>query len=188
MEDEAIVQLLWDRKEQAIGGMSLKYGKYCYSISFRIVNNKEDAEECVNDTWLKAWCSIPPDRPVCLPGYLAKLARNISINCYNKKHAAKRGGGNMDVVLDELSECVEGKGRVEDNLELKVLTDAISDFLNTQDKTKRWIFIQRYFYLADIREIADRLGIKEGTVKSTLCRMRKKLKKWLEREELYLWI
>ncbi len=186
MDDETIVQLLWDRKEQGLEDMSAKYEKYCFSISCRIVNDKEDAKECVNDTWLNAWNSIPPSRPYNLAGYLAKLVRNISINCYNKKHTLKRGGDNIVVALDELSECIDSGSRVEESLELKLITDIITDFLASQDKTKRWIFLQRYFYMAEIKEIADRLEIKQGTVKSVLYRMRKQLKKWLEKEAIYL--
>lgn len=186
MEDEEIVQLIWDRKEQGLKCLSAKYGNYCFTISCRIAGNEEDAKECVNDTWLNVWNSVPPNRPVNLTGYLAKLVRNISINCYNKKHAIKRGGGNMEMALEELSECVAGRDRVEEHLELKMVADVIADFLNSQDKTKRWIFLQRYFYLAGIKEISEELGIKEGTVKSILCRMRRQLKKWLEKEAVYL--
>lgn len=186
MEDETIVKLLWSREEQGIKCMSEKYENYCFSISYRIVNDKEDARECVNDTWLNAWNAIPPDRPHNLSGYLAKIARNISINCYNKKHAFKRGGSSMALALDELSECIVSGSRVEENMELKLLADSIADFLALQDTAKRWIFIQRYFYLAEIGEIADRAGMKEGTVRSVLFRMRKKLRKWLEKEEVYL--
>lgn len=184
MEDKAIVELVWNRKEKGIEDMSAKYGKYCFAISCRIVNNKEDAEECVNDTWFSAWNSIPPHRPVNLAGYLAKIVRNISINRYNKKNAAKRGGGSMAVALDELSECVAGRGRVEDNLEMELVTRVISDYLDLQDQTRRWIFLQRYFYFADIKEIAGRLDMKEGTVKSVLCRMRRQLRDYLEMEDV----
>lgn len=186
MEDEEIIQLLWDRKEKGLESMSEKYGKYCFSVSHRIVNNEEDAKECVNDTWFSAWNTIPPQKPYNLGGYLAKLVRNISINCYNKKHAAKRGGGNMDLALEELSECVAGRNKAEERLELEFLANIIADFLNSQDKTKRWIFMQRYFFMADIKEISEKLDIKEGTVKSALCRMRKQLKKRLEKEAVYL--
>jgi RNA polymerase sigma factor, sigma-70 family len=184
MEDKAIVELVWNRKEKGIEDMSAKYEKYCFAISCRIVNNKEDAEECVNDTWFSAWNSIPPHRPVNLAGYLAKIVRNISINRYNKKNAAKRGDGSMAVALDELSECVAGRGRVEDNLEMELVTEVISDYLDSQDQTRRWIFLQRYFYLADIKEIAGRLDMKEGTVKSVLCRMRRQLRDYLEMEDV----
>ena len=186
MEDKEIVQLVWDRKEEGLIRMSGKYGDYCFSISCRIVKNPEDARDCVNDIWFNVWNSVPPHRPVNLAGYLAKIARNISINCYNRKHALKRGGGNMELALEELSECVAGRGNVEDNLELKLIADIIADFLNSQDRIKRYIFLQRYFYLAEIKEISQKLGIKEGTVKSTLCRMRRQLKKWLEKEAVYL--
>jgi len=185
MEDEKIVQLLYNREEPGIKSMSDKYEKYCFSISHNIVNNEEDARECVNDTWLNAWNSIPPHKPSNLAGYLAKIARNISINCYNKKHAVKRGGNNIDLALEELSECIASKERVEAGMELQLLTDIIKDFLSSQDKTKRWIFLQRYFYMEGIKEIAQKLDIKEGTVKSVLCRMRRQLKKRLEREDWY---
>ena len=146
--------------------------------------NREDSEECVNDTWFSVWNSSPPHRPVNLAGYLAKIVRNISINRYNKKNAAKRGGGSMAVALDELSECVAGRGRVEDNLEMELVTEVISDYLDSQNQTRRWIFLQRYFYLADIKEIAGRLDMKEGTVKSVLCRMRRQLRDYLEMEDV----
>lgn len=186
MEDEEIIQLLWDREERGLESLSGKYGKYCFSVSCRIVNNEEDAKECVNDTWFSAWNSIPPQKPSNLGGYLAKLVRNISINCYNKKHAAKRGGGNMDLALEELSECVAVRNKAEERLELEFLANIIAEFLNSQDKIKRWIFMQRYFFMADTSEISGKLGIKEGTVKSTLCRMRKQLKKRLEKEAVYI--
>ncbi|MFG6329575.1 MAG: RNA polymerase sigma factor [Lachnospiraceae bacterium] len=186
MEDEEIIQLLWDREEQGLERLSEKYGKYCFSVSCRIVNDKEDAKECVNDTWFSAWNSIPPHKPYNLGGYLAKLVRNISINCYKKKHASKRGGSNMDLVLEELPECIAGRDKTGERLELEFLVNIIADFLNSQDKTKRWIFMQRYFFMADIKEISGKLGIKEGTVKSTLCRMRQQLRKRLEKEAVYL--
>ncbi|MCI9078574.1 MAG: sigma-70 family RNA polymerase sigma factor [Lachnospiraceae bacterium] len=186
MEDEEIIQLLWDRREQGLERLSEKYGKYCYSVSLRIVNNEEDAKECVNDTWFSAWNSIPPQKPYNLGGYLAKVVRNISINCYNKKNAIKRGGGNIDLALEELSGCVAGRSKAEERMELEFIANIIADFLNSQDKAKRWMFMQRYFFMADIKEISEKICIKEGTVKSTLCRMRKQLKKRLEKEAVYL--
>lgn len=186
MEDEAIVQLLWDRKEDGLAELSRKYEKYCFSISFHILCDSEDAKECVNDTWFRAWNAIPPHRPSCLSGFLGKIVRNLSLNCYKKSHAGRRGGDNVNLALDELEECVSDGKRVEEHLEQEVLTDAIARFLREQPEQKRVIFLQRYFYLSQVKEIAQSLGIKEGTVKSVLSRMRKELRVWLAKEAIYL--
>lgn len=106
MDDKQIIELYWQRNEDAIHETSLKYGSYCYSIAHNILSNNEDSEECVNDTWLKAWNSIPPQRPVHLKMFLAKITRNLSFDKYKAGKAAKRGNGEIAVVLDELSECL----------------------------------------------------------------------------------
>lgn len=186
MEDEAIVQLLWEREEEGIAKMEERYKKYCFSIAYHIVADWEDASECVNDTWLRAWNSIPPHRPKNLAGYLAKIVRNLSFNCYKKHHTQKRGGGIVTVALEELSECLSDGRKVEEKTEQKVLIDVIAAFLKDKKEVKRYIFMQRYFYLRDIKDIADSLHMKENTVKSILFRMRKELYGWLEKEEIYL--
>ena len=159
-----------------------KYNKYCLTIANRILFDNEDSKECVNDAWLKIWNSIPPNRPENLAGYLAKIVRNLALNCYEKKHAAKRGGGQVEMSYDELSECLAGKGRVDENLEKNELSCIISKFLKQKGEQKRTIFIQRYFYFAEVSDIADRMGMKESSVRSALSRMRKELKNYLEQE------
>lgn len=186
MEDDEIVQLLWDRDEGGLAELSHKYDSYCFSISHHILNDREDAKECVNDTWLRVWNAIPPHRPSCLSGFLGKVVRNLSLNCYKKRHAVKRGGDNVNLALEELQDCISNGKRVEEHLEQKILTEAIAAFLQKQPKQKRVIFLQRYFYLSPVKEIAGSLGMKEGTVKSVLSRMRSDLQIWLEKEAIYL--
>ena len=170
MEDEKIVQLIWDRNENGINELSEKYDRYCFCISERIVHDEEDAKECVNDTWLRTWNTIPPSRPSVLSTFLAKIVRNLSLNRYRDMHALKRGGNSVNIAIEE------------QDMEYKLLTESIEDFLWKQTKRNRTVFLKRYFYVMDIKEIAEELDIKEGTVKSILSRMRKELAVWLEKE------
>lgn len=186
MQDEKIVQLLWDRKEEGIAQMQKKYNRYCNAIAGRIVASFEDVEECVNDTWLRAWNSIPPHQPENLAGYLAKIVRNQAISCYKKQHTKKRGGDSITMALEELSDCISDGRRVEERMEQKELTDAIAAYLRGKDELKRSIFIQRYFYLIEVKELAARFQMKENTVKSILFRMRKELGNYLQKEGIYL--
>ena len=181
-DDIQIVNLLFARQDSGLKKLEEKYNKYCLTIANRILFDNEDSKECVNDAWLKIWNSIPPNRPENLAGYLAKIVRNLALNCYEKKHAAKRGGGQVEMSYDELSECMAGKGRVDENLEKNELSCIISKFLKQKGEQKRTIFIQRYFYFAEISDIADRMGMKESSVRSALSRMRKELKNYLEQE------
>lgn len=181
-DDIQIVNLLFARQESGLKKLEEKYNKYCLTIANRILFDNEDSKECVNDAWLKIWNSIPPNRPENLAGYLAKIVRNLALNCYEKKHAAKRGGGKVEMSYDELSECLAGKGRVDENLEKNELSCIISKFLKQKGEQKRTIFIQRYFYFAEVSDIADRMGMKESSVRSALSRMRKELKNYLEQE------
>ena len=174
IDDIQIINLLFERQESGLLKMEEKYKKYCYSIANRIVFDNEDAKECVNDTWLKTWNSIPPNRPENLAGYLAKIVRNLALNCYERKNAKKRGGGQVEMSLDELSECVADSNRVEENIEKKELVTIISNF------------IQRYFYMEELCDIADRMQMKESSVRSVLSRMRKDLRKYLEEEGIAL--
>lgn len=186
MEDERIVQMIWERKEQGLKELSDKYNNYCYSVSYRIVHDEEDARECVNDTWFQTWNAIPPKRPAVLPGFLAKIVRNLSLNRYRRMHTERRGGNSVDIALEELQECVSDGRTVEEQIEFKELSASITKFLNRQSERNRAIFLQRYFYMMSIKEIAERLGMREGTVRSTLSRMRKDLRGWLEKEAVYL--
>ena len=182
MEDFEIVELYWDRNENAITQTDRKYGKYCRKIAFSIVTNKEDMEECVNDTYLQTWNSLPPQRPERLSTYLGKICRNISINLYEKLTAEKRGGNETDACLDELSELIGGSSEVEEQLDLSVLTDLINKFLKKCEKQARTVFVQRYWYMMSVKEIAKENRMSDSNVKMTLSRTRDKLKVYLEEE------
>lgn len=179
MEDCAIVGLYWDRDEQAIPATSEKYGRYCTSIAKNILGNIEDAEECVNDTYLNAWNSMPPHKPDVLSTFLGKITRNLSLNRYKYNTAEKRGGGEAVVVLDELSEVVSDTDIVEQEIERKELVNAINTFLDTLDLKKRSIFICRYWYFDSVEDIATGFGMTENNVSVTLNRLRKKLQQYL---------
>ena len=182
MEDFEIVELYWDRNENAITQTDRKYGKYCRKIAFSIVNDREDMEECVNDTYLQTWNSLPPQRPERLSTYLGKICRNISINLYEKLTAEKRGGNETDACLDELSELIGGSSEVEEQLDLTVLTDLINKFLRRCEKQARTVFVQRYWYMMSVKEIAKENRMSDSNVKMTLSRTRDKLKVYLEEE------
>ncbi|MBE5948193.1 MAG: sigma-70 family RNA polymerase sigma factor [Lachnospiraceae bacterium] len=179
MEDCAIVGLYWDRDEQAIPATSEKYGRYCTSIAKNILGNIEDAEECVNDTYLNAWNSMPPHKPDVLSTFLGKITRNLSLNRYKYNTAEKRGGGEAVVVLDELSEVVSDTDIVEQEIERKELVNAINTFLDTLDLKKRSIFICRYWYFDSVEDIATSFGMTENNVSVILNRLRKKLQQYL---------
>lgn len=179
MDDTGIIQLYWDRDQNAITETAAKYGNYCTSIAKNILGNQEDTEECVNDTYMNAWNSIPPHRPNILSAFLGKITRNLSFNRYKHNHAGKRGGGEISAVLDELSGCVSGKDNVEQEIEYKELVKAIDSFLDTLPPEKRSIFICRYWYTDSISEIAKQFHMRENTVSMTLHRIRAKLQKYL---------
>ena len=179
MDDTKIVQLYWDRNEQAIPATADKYGNYCISIAKNILGNHGDAEECVNDTYMNAWNSIPPHRPSLLSAFLGKIVRNLSFNRYKHNTADKRGGGELPVVLDELSELVSGKDDVEQRIYHKELVQSIDTFLDSLSPEKRSIFVSRYWYTDSISEIAVRHGMKDGAVSMTLNRLRLKLHNYL---------
>ena len=145
MEDREIVNLYWERNSNAIKETASKYGGYCKAIAKNILGNNEDAEECVNDTYLNTWNSIPPNRPNVLSTYLGKITRNLSFDRFRQRHADKRGGGEIELVLDELGECVSGADSVEQKVEKKELIRAINSFLDTLSQEKCNIFLCRYW-------------------------------------------
>lgn len=179
MDDAEIIRLYWERNEQAIPATVKKYGTYCTSIAINILDNYEDAEECVNDAYLNAWNSIPPHKPDSLSAFLGKIVRNLSLNQYRYKTADKRGGGTTAVVLDEIAELVSDTGSVEQEIDRKELVQAIDEFLNRLPADKSRIFVCRYWYFDSITDIADRFGMTENNVSVTLNRLRTKLKKHL---------
>lgn len=179
MEDERIVALYWQRDEAAISESKTKYGAYCSTIAGNILHRAEDAEECVNDTWLRAWNTIPPQKPVRLWAFLGKITRNLAIDKYRRDRTQKCGGGQLPLSLDELSECVGEEHPITDRIALKELLHAF--FSNLPEK-QRTIFLLRYWYLLPVCEIACRYGISEGAVKMQLQRTRLKLRSFLEKE------
>ena len=179
MEDSKIVQLYWDRDPNAISQTANKYGNYCTSIAKNILGSNEDAEECVNDTYIKAWNSMPDHRPSVLSTFLGKITRNLSFNRYKLNHADKRGGSEIPAILDELSECVSGNNSVEQEIEYRELLNAIDAFLDNLSPQKRSIFVCRYWYSDSISAIAKQHGMRENTVSMTLHRLRLKLYNYL---------
>lgn len=176
MQDKDIVQLFWDRNEKAIAETSNKYGRYCTSIAMNILGSHEYAEECVNDTYLKAWNTIPPKKPGMLSTFLGKIVRNLSFNKYKSIHAKKRGSHEVTLILDELGEIVSGKESVEDIVTRNELIIAIDEFILSLSKEKRYMFIRRYWYSDSISAIADRCGRSDNAVSVELVRIRKKLR------------
>ena len=180
MEDAQIVSLYWNRDERAIGETDKKYGKYLQTIAYNILADREDASESVNDTYLAAWDSMPPHRPNVLSTYLGKLTRRISIDCFRKKHAQKRGG-EYALSLEELGEYI-GHNTTEEGLDVQLLADAIGQYLNTVTQEARRVFIGRYYYLDPVREIARYCHISESKVKMLLLRTRQGLWAHLQKE------
>ena len=181
MEDSRIVELYWQRSEAAIGQTQKKYGSYLTKIACNILLDREDAEESVNDTYLAAWNSIPPQKPGVLSGYLGKLTRRISIDLLRRKTADKRGGGQYTLCLDELQDCAGGTDP-EAAAQLDQLAAAIGEFLKVQSPETRQVFLCRYYYMDPIKDIARYCGVTESKVKVLLHRTRQALKTHLEKE------
>lgn len=182
MDDEQILNLYFARDEQALVETDRKYGGYCFSLANGILNNQQDAEETVNDTYLKAWNTIPPHHPSVFKLFLAKITRNLAFSRWRQNTAGKRGGGEMQLVLDELADCICAPTRVEEQYSAKELSRAIRSFLDTLPVREQNIFLRRYFFVEESEAIARRYGMKPATVLRTLSRTRAKLKKCLTRE------
>ena len=186
MEDSAIIDLYWAREEQALTETDAKYGGMCRTIAYNILSSREDSEECVNDTWLRAWNTMPPNRPGVLSAFLSKITRNLSLDRYKASRAAKRGGGQLPLALEELGDCVPAADSVEEALALEELTQLLDRFLRTLPDRECCIFLRRYWYVDSTRDIARRYEMAEGSVKSTLYRVRQKLREQLEKEGVVL--
>ena len=186
MDDKKIVDLFFERNENAVKESSEKYGKYCYFIANNILDCPEDSEECVNDTLLRAWNSIPPAKPTSLKAYLGRITRNLALDTYDRKKAQKRSS-QVELAYDEISEFVslDSSSRSDATDEMAV-KNAINEFLASLTSQKRIIFIQRYWYLCSVKDIADKNGISQANVKITLMRLRGQLKKFLEKEGINL--
>ena len=182
IDDEKIVDLFFERDQQGIRELDIKYGKICHSLSYNITNSKQDAEECVNDAYLGAWNAIPPTRPNPLLSYIVKIVRNISLKIYWRKQAAKRSG-NYKIALEEIEGCIAGPQNVEDEIEARELARIIEEFLDTLTLENRVIFMRRYWFADSYKDIAELVGLTEKNISVRLTRIREKMKQYLiERE------
>ena len=182
MDDARIVALYWERSDAAIPETASKYGSYLASISQNILASREDAEECVNDTYHDAWNAMPPHRPSILSTFLGKITRRISIDRWRQLTAEKRGGGELTLALDELEDCVSGTGSIENEMERRELEKLFNDFLNALPVTERRVFLCRYWYMDSIQSIAQQFGFSQSKVASMLHRTRAKLRAVLAKE------
>lgn len=186
MDDKQIVDLYWARSENAISETSKKYGKYCHYIAGNILHNNEDSEECVNDTYLRAWEAMPPHRPEKLSAFLGKIVRNLALDRYKQHTAKKRGDGQVPIALDELQDCIPASDSATEGIDDFILIDIFNRFLAGLPAEKRKIFVRRYWYLSPIKEIANDYSISESKVKVTLLRIRNDLRQVLEKEGVSL--
>ena len=179
MEDTKIVDLFWQRDQSAIRQADQKYGKYCYAIAYGILASREDSEECVSDTWHKAWQAMPPERPTRLQAFLGRITRNLALDRYGYNHAQKRNVY-LEAVMDEYWQCIpNGDMPLDDQVALKAL---INGFLGSLDKQTRVIFLRRYYYICTVKDIARSMGLSESNVSVILHRTRTKFKEYLQKE------
>ena len=181
MIDKHIIQLFFERSEDAIRITAETYGRYLYTIAYRILSDNEESEEAVNDTYHGAWNAIPPKQPDSLKLFLARITRNISLDRLEYLLAKKRNR-DMEVLLDELQECMIVQNSTEQRIEQQIITDSLNRCLESLDQESRMIFIERYWYMKPVKEIVQAWQCSESKVKSSLFRTRTKLKIWLERE------
>ena len=185
MDDEEIIGLFFERSEQAIQELDTKYGKTCHSLSYRILNDRQDAEECVNGAYFGAWNAIPPAHPDPLLAYIVKIVRNLSLKLYWKKEAAKRNSI-FTVAMQEIDDCIADPKTVEGDVEAKELARIIENFLDTLSEKERVIFMRRYAYADPYADIARRVGISEKNVSVRLALIRRKMKQYLMEREVFV--
>lgn len=182
MQDSQIIALYDARDERAIAETAAKYGSFCTGIAINILHNMQDAEECVNDTWLRTWNSIPPAKPVLLKAYVGKITRNVALDKYKASHREKRGYGEMTVAFDEISEITASDYEVENSWREHEFVQLINTFLYSLPERDRNIFVRRYFFTDNVPAIAKRFGTSQGNVLKILSRTRQKLKEYLDKE------
>ena len=182
MKDEEIIELYFQRNERAIEETDYKYGDYCASIAVNILKNDQDVEECIDDTYLKTWNTIPPTRPEIFRIFLGKITRNLAFDRYEMNSAKKRGGGVINEVLDELQECIPATHTVEHEILGSELSAIIKDFVDSLPEKDALIFVGRYFYTDDISTIAKKMGLTNNNVSVILNRLRRKLEVRLMKE------
>ena len=182
MDDIMIVELFWQRNDGALGAVKAKYERLLFSVADNILKNREDSEECVNDTYLASWNSIPPAKPENLGAFLCKIARNLSLKKWRSKTAEKRGGKAFSCLLSELDDCISDTKSIDESIDEKALASLIDSFLRTLDEDERDLFVCRYFYFCSVAQLAEKFGYSKSKVKTQLYRTRQKLSIRLEKE------
>lgn len=182
MDDNAIIDLFFSRDESAISETAGKYGAYCFTVANNILGDSGDAEECLNEAWFRAWSCIPPQRPEKLRLFLVRLVRSAALDRVRAQKAQKRGGGETELALEELKECLAGTADVESEVLQRERSELIRGFVHGLPEKERTVFVRRYFFLDSVRDIARLLGTSEGSVMTRLSRTRKKLRNLLEKE------
>lgn len=175
MDDQQIIALYWERDESAIAESSRKYGTYCRTVADNILHCTEDAEECVNDTWLRAWNAMPPEKPNVLRLFFARITRNLSLTRWRRNHADKRGGGELPLILEELRECTDRTADVESQADYHAMQESLHRFLQTLPDHELRLFLGRYFYARQLPELAERSGITVKHASVILHRTRRRL-------------
>lgn len=185
IDDEKIIEMFFERSEQGIRELDIKYGKICHNLSYNIVNSRQDTEECVNDAYLGAWNAIPPVHPNPLLSYIVKIVRNISLKIYWRKEAAKRSG-HYTIALEEIEGYIADPKTVEDEIEARELARIIEEFLNTLTLENRVIFMRRYWFADSYKDIAEFIGLSEKNISVRLTRIREKMKQYLIEREVFI--
>lgn len=185
MDDEKIIELFFERSEQAIGELDIKYGKLCHNLAYNILRNQSDAQECVNDAYLGAWNAIPPAKPNPLLAYVCKIVRNISLKRYYWKAAAKRSSA-YEIAMRELESCLSTPDTVETEVEARELALIIEGFLDTLTTENRIIFMRRYWFLDTYKNIGAFVGLTEKNISVRLSRIRKQMKQYLFEREVFV--
>lgn len=182
MDDNRIVELYWCRDEAAIRETDARYGRYLWTIAYHVLTDREDSDECVNDSYYKAWSAMPPHRPASLSSFLGRIVRQLAVDRFRRRTAKKRTPSEYTLSLDELAECVSGGEEPHETAELRLLAQAVSDYLRELPREICNVFLWRYYFMDPVRVIADRLDTNESQVKSMLYRTRVGLRAHLEKE------
>ncbi len=183
MDDESILDLFFERSEQAVGALAAKYGGLVRRVTGNILGNADDAEECENDVYLACWNTIPPSRPERLPGYVCRIARNLAVKRY-RSNAAQKRNSHYDAALEELAECLAAPETTESRVEARELSAAVNAFLSTLNREDRQMFVRRYYFADSVSEIAAALHVSGGRVSVRLFRVRERLHHYLMKEGL----
>lgn len=185
MDDQSIIELFSQRDENAIRETETKYGAYCLSIAYGILQNHEDAEECVNDTWMSAWNRIPTVKPDSLKAFLGKIVRDIALSRFRANHAQKRYNG-MEVMLDELEECIPSAFDVQETMEQQELSKLINDWLASLSTGDRVVFVKRYYFGQSVKSLAKLSACTENRMAQKMMKLRNSLKAFLTANEVSL--